>query len=390
MSNVANPRAPRATLRNTISLAALIAAAALAGCNKPAPQALANAAPPDGALPPIAATATLVDAPAAQALPAAPPPPVARVATRSQGYAFADRAYAMSNAFSAAPPDYTYDYDGVRPWVWRSRDDAERVVEPVPGGQRVYYYEAGSATPFFIQDPSYGYGFANGALVTVYDHSGRQLPYDEVAARRDWAGRYLARSHALYDASRQQQRQAIAEPNWRARRGAMDAQRAAWQAQQQQDPDWRAYHDQYGQAEEAHWQAEREQRLAWAARVDQMNNDQARAQREWAEAQQAGRPGQLPGGPPMGPPPGGPRYAQQPGPQGFAPQGPAPQQPAFGRPPGAPPPVAAAPGASPAEQAAAARAAQEHAALLATQQKQQAEAQAAAAAQQRQVALAQQ
>src|ERR1700733_12770664 len=111
------------SLRRTCSLIALVAAlGAVAACNQAAnTTAAANAATnlaaaPDNALPPIDAAVALVNAPAADALPAAAPAPVAHVASRSQGYAYADRAYAMSSAFAAAPPDYTYDYGGSRPW----------------------------------------------------------------------------------------------------------------------------------------------------------------------------------------------------------------------------------------------------------------------------------
>ena len=193
----------------------------------------------------------------------------------------------------------------MRPWVWRSRDDSERVVETVPGGERYYYYEPGSATPFFVQDPDYGYGFEGGALVVVYDRSGHELPSDEIARRADWAGRYLARARQLYAASRQAQRAAVAEANWAAQRDAIDAQREDWRRQQDQDPDWRAYHDQYGGAEQAHFEAERLQRLAWAAQVDQSMNDQAHAERDRQEAQrEAEASGHSPeaaaGGPPDG------------------------------------------------------------------------------------------
>src|SRR5262249_14102428 len=158
------------SLRRTASLIAIAAAlGGVAACNQSSQQPAVNAAPPAGALPPVSMAAPLVSAPAADALPAAPPPPVAHVASRKQRHALPDRAYAMSDACSDAPPDYTYDYEGTRPWVWRSYDGSQRVVEAVPGGERVYYYEPGAEEPFYVQDPQYGYGFENGALVTVYD-----------------------------------------------------------------------------------------------------------------------------------------------------------------------------------------------------------------------------
>ena len=195
------PSPSNASLRRTVSLIALAAAlGALAACNQAASNtAAANtatnlAAAPDNALPPIDAAVALVNAPAADALPAAAPAPVAHVANRTQGYAYADRAYAMSTGFAAAPPDYTYDYNGQRPWVWRGSDGSERVVEAVPGGQRVYYYEPGARQPFFVQDPQYGYGYQDGALVSVYDQSGRALADAQAEAQAQRAGRYLARA----------------------------------------------------------------------------------------------------------------------------------------------------------------------------------------------------
>lgn len=281
------PTRARTGLRLGASLTVLAAAlAALAACNKPA-QGLVTVAPPPGALTPIAMSAPLVDAPTVQALPAAPRARVARVATRPQGYAFADRAYAMSDAFADAPPDYAYDYGGVRPWVWRAYDGAECIAEAVPGGERIYYYEPGADSPFFIEDPGYGYGFEDGALVSVYDSYGDELPYAYAEDQSEWAGRYLARAYALYGASRQAQRYAVAEQNWQARRGYLDAQRQAWGQQLTQNADWQAYHQQYYPAVQAHYAPERRQRLAWAARVDQLNHNPARAQQEFAAAQGA-------------------------------------------------------------------------------------------------------
>ncbi|HEY1426810.1 MAG TPA: hypothetical protein VGF50_09075 [Caulobacteraceae bacterium] len=290
MRHVARPSGSRAGLRGGASLAVLaIALTALAACNKPTAGQV-TVAPPADALTPIAMSAPLVDAPTPQALPAAPRARLARVASRPQGYAFADRAYAMSDAFADAPPDYAYDYGGVRPWVWRAYDGAECIAEAVPGGERVYYYEPGADEPFFVEDPEYGYGFEDGALVSVYDSYGEALPYAYEQAQSEWAGRYLARAQGLYAASRQARRQAVAEQNWQAQRGYLDAQRQAWTRQLAQNTAWQAYHQQYYPAVQAHYGAERQQRLAWAARVDQMNHDQARAQPVRVGAQTARQP----------------------------------------------------------------------------------------------------
>ena len=240
----------------------LISAAALAlsGCK--------TGDQPSAALPPVAEGAALADAPTADSLPPAPAVPVSEVADAADTYAFPDRAYEMSDMFGDAPPDYVYDYNNVQPWVWVSDDGSECVVEPVPGGERYYYYEAGADQPFFVEDPSYGYGFEDGRLVAVYDHSGRPLSMGDLETRAPIAGRYLMRARSLYEASRQDRHEPVAESNWTARRGMIAAQRQAWQQQMTQDPNWRSFHAQNAPAVEAHWQGERVQRLNWAAHVN--------------------------------------------------------------------------------------------------------------------------
>ena len=263
----------------TLAKCLLLGAAALAlsGCK--------TGDQPSAALPPIAQGAPLVNAPTADSLPPAPAVPVSEVADAADTYAFPDRAYEMSATFGEAPPDYVYDYDNVQPWVWVSDDGSECVVEPVPGGERYYYYEAGADQPFFVEDSDYGYGFEDGRLVGVYDRSGRTLPMGDLEARAPIAGRYLMRARSLYDASRQDRRQPVAESNWTARRGMIDAQRQAWQRQMTEDPNWRSFHAQNAPAVEAHWQGERVQRLNWAAHVDETMHNQADAVRERQQAQ---------------------------------------------------------------------------------------------------------
>ena len=114
--------------------AASLAVLALVGCNKADQQsAVDQVAPPQAALP--LTTADLPagsDAPAVQALPGGPPARVVRLVDPSQRYAYVDRAYRMSDAFADAPPDYSFDYGGVRPWIWRSNSGAYRVLERTP------------------------------------------------------------------------------------------------------------------------------------------------------------------------------------------------------------------------------------------------------------------
>lgn len=254
-----------------------VAALGLYGC-KPDSQ-------PSNALPPVAEGAALVEAPAADALPPAAPVPVTQIDDPREDYAFADRAYEMSDMYGDTPPDYVYDYEGSEPWVWVSDDGSERVAEAVPGGERYYYYESGADEPFFVQDPSYGYGFVSGRLVAVYDRSGRVLPSGDARGQAQIAGRYLVRARSLYDAARQDRHLPVARSNWVARRAAITGQRQSWQQEINQDSRWREYHAQNAPAVEAHWQGERAQRLKWAAHVDETMHIQDQAPRERGQAQ---------------------------------------------------------------------------------------------------------
>src|ERR1700722_3809393 len=156
-------------LMRTSSLASALVAAGLtlAACNRAAPPAdVQQAPPPTAALALVSdpSAPPLVDAPPATALPSAPRARIGRLQRSSDNYAFVDRGYAMSHAFADAPPDYTFDYGGVRPWVWRADDQSEQVVEPVDGGDRYYYYRPGDDQPFLIRDPQYSYGYEGGEL----------------------------------------------------------------------------------------------------------------------------------------------------------------------------------------------------------------------------------
>ncbi|HEY2660043.1 MAG TPA: hypothetical protein VGI79_10000 [Caulobacteraceae bacterium] len=204
----------RSTLMTRSAILAVLGAGlALAGCNQ-APTAQ-QAPPPQAALPLTTAnTPPIVDAPLATQLPPAPRARIARVANSRDNYAYADQAYSQSYGLGDAPPDYTFDYNGSRPWVWRADDNSERVVEPLAGGDRYYYYRPGQEYPYLVRDPDYTYGYDNGALVVIYDRNGRLLPPDDLDRRADYAGRYLARGRDLYYASQQRQREAVAAANW--------------------------------------------------------------------------------------------------------------------------------------------------------------------------------
>jgi hypothetical protein len=293
-------------------VAGVLTSLALAGC-KPNNQAASSSLPPSAAPAPLAAlplasdsAPSIAPAPAASALPPAPPVRVGRLADPRQQYAFLDQAYAMNSAFADAPPDYTFDNGGgERPWVWSGDDRSVRMAEPLPGGgDRYYYYEPGQDAPYLVRDAGYAYGYDNGVLVAIYDDHGRALPPDLAARRADVAGRYLARARALYAASQQRQREAVAEANWRARRSAIQADREQWTADQRADQAWAAYHDEHQQADDQRWAAERYRREAQSARFAEQMHDDQQARRYWEASQQAqaraanqAQPGRGPGAP---------------------------------------------------------------------------------------------
>ena len=251
----------------SIVLTLALAGVSLAACNKQTDQT--PAAPATGA--PIASLPLaqgepppLIAAPALAALPSAPPVHYASAPPRER-YRYIDRARALGAAFADSPPDYTVDYAGVRPWIWRSGRGEYRVVEPTPDGDRTYYYDAGSDEPFLISDPQYAYGFSRGELTVVYAPDGRVVDYDPSSADR--AARELARARALYAAAVHQQRQAAYAAAWLQRREQVLAEQRAWDAEQERDAEWRQWHEDHQRAEQADWDRERAMRAAYAATV---------------------------------------------------------------------------------------------------------------------------
>ena len=281
---------------------------AAAACSRSAQEdAVSQIASPKAALPLTTAAAPPgAPAPTAGDLPPAPPARVARLRDEGDRYAYADLGYNMSNAFADAPPDYAFDYEGVRPWVWQSDAGAYQVVEPLPGGDRYYYYQPGDDYPFLVRDPDYAYGFDNGELVVVYDRYGHALGPDEADRRAAMAGRILLRASALYGAARGGRHEAVAEDHWADRRQKLDSDRRTWDATQGQDPAWRAYDAAHQQDERDRWAEERMRRQAEAARTDRSLNDPQAAQRALAQAQseqtwlQQRRSSQGPGAQPSG------------------------------------------------------------------------------------------
>lgn len=267
------------SIRTALMTAAAIAAGAgLAACQRNQPQVAALPLDTGAAQP-------LGEAPPPGGLPPAPPAPVATLADYHDAYAFPDRAWGMSWAFGDSPPDYGFYDDGVTPWVWIADDDSECLAESVPGGERYYYFEPGAYTPFYVQDPSYGYGFENGQLVAIYARGGREIAPaadpDAVAT----AGRYLARGRSLRQAATSQPHQPVAAANWNARRGLIAAERASFSRDAAQNPAWRAYHSQHAPQDQDRFAAEAARRENWAAQTDTRLGEPARANREQRMAQ---------------------------------------------------------------------------------------------------------
>ena len=258
------------TYRTLLLTAAATAVLGLAACDQKAASP-ATGAPiaslPLAEAPPPADVAA--PAPYANALPAAAP--IRRAAPRRPVYSYVDDAYQLADAFGDSPPDYTIDYDGVRPYVWRSSGGEYRMVEYAPDGQREYYYRGDSDYPFLVRDSRYAYAYDRGELVQVYYANGR--PYDNYApAEADLAARYLMRARHLYGAAIHDQRQAAYAADWSRRRATVIDSRQEWAAEQQRNADWSRWRDQQArdqqaQRQEAAWRQERDQRQAYAART---------------------------------------------------------------------------------------------------------------------------
>jgi hypothetical protein len=241
----------------------------LGACNKQAgPTAAPMVAPPVAALPLAAgAPPPAAPAPVAAALPAPPTPVRYAPLPQREDYGNIDQAYSMGQAFADTPPDYAVDYQGTRPWIWRADDGAYQIAEPVPDGERFYYYYPGQDYPFLVRDPDYSYGYDNGELVSVYGPDGVALS-DVLAARRaDEASRYLYRARELYRAAQYQQRQSAYASAWEGRRDQFRRANMVWQQQQAQNTQWRDWHDAHQAQEQQQWRQERDHRLAYAAAI---------------------------------------------------------------------------------------------------------------------------
>jgi hypothetical protein len=244
-----------------VSLACLM----LTACNRNQPQQPVTGAPIAALQLATAAPPPMQYAPPAAALP--PPPAPARIAYRPppERYRYLTDAYDMADAFGDTPPDYTIDYDGERPWIWRADDGAYRLVEWVPDGARSYYYEPGAEAPFLIEDPDFAYAYDDGALVAVYTLAGA-LVADSLARQRAYdAARYYAHAQDLYRAAQRERREAAYAANWQQRAPMILAQRDRWARARETEPQWRDWSRTHQSEEAQRWAPERQHRLAYAA-----------------------------------------------------------------------------------------------------------------------------
>lgn len=265
---------PAMKLWTKLACASALALAA-AGCNRSS-DATGENAQAQMALPALPATlpleagapTELAPAPSASDLPDAPPLKLARVADQNQAYGYADAAYSYDEALGDAPPDYGFDYGGTDPWAWQGYDDSLMVAEPIDDGYRYYYYRPGADEPYFVRDPFYSYGFANGLLAVVYGADGGIVPYADYGPRLVYASRYYARGRQLYGASRRAKRRPVIAANWLRQRPVIVASRQRWGAGRAHQPAWQRYHESNRPRQAAYWSAEQVRRQADARRFD--------------------------------------------------------------------------------------------------------------------------
>lgn len=252
-----------------------VAAMALAGCREDV------ARTPEPLFVP-AATAEAYGLPLApefEALPPAPPAPV-QMAAYQPDYGYAERAYAMDQAFYEAPPDYGFSYVDAQPWAWRSHDGYEMFVEPIDDGYRYYYYEPGAEYPFFVRAPDYGYGYGEGGVLTVvYSTAGAILPYGYLDDQAPRAGRYWARAHSLRSAARHRPAPVVYDA-WLLRRPTFVASQSPWMQAAVREDKWRRHRDRQEAKEIRKFERERERRADALARMERDEVRQALRRQE--------------------------------------------------------------------------------------------------------------
>jgi len=253
--------------------AGLLLTSALGACNgKDAPDAepsdsgSAEASGAASAALPLSTTtpATLASAPPVTALPPGQEVRIQRLSDTREGYGYLDRAYYQEDAVEDAPPDYSFDEGGVRPWTWTTHDGARVICEPVAGGYRYYYYRAGAQSPYLVRDPQYSYAYDNGALVSVFTLAGVLVNLDGGSQPVIYAGRYLDRGNTLWRAASERPHLPVNAYAWNDRRADLAAQRVSWQRQMGGNPEWSAWNGAHHDEEQGYWNDERVQHEAAA------------------------------------------------------------------------------------------------------------------------------
>jgi hypothetical protein len=251
---------------------ALLLTSALAACgggNAPGPDASDTASAEPGmstAAVPMSTTTppAVTTAPQVTALPENGKVPVKPLANAGEGYGYLDRAYYQEDAVEDAPPDYSFDEGGVRPWTWATADGARVICEPVAGGYRYFYYAAGADAPYLVRDPQYAYAYNRGALVAAYTLAGAPVPLAPGSPPVLYGGRYLDRGRMLWHHGNTVPHQAVNAYAWSDRRADLADQRVAWQGHMDNNPDWQSWNGAHRDEEQHQWSQVRAQHEAAA------------------------------------------------------------------------------------------------------------------------------
>ena len=162
----------------------------------------------------------------------------------------------VGGVLASSPPDYGFDYDGVRPWAWETGDGYARYAEPIGDGYRDYYYAPDASRPFLIRDPYYSYGYRDGQLVNIYGRDGRLVDMRSADRQRVIAQRYYDRAMALRSASESEQHEGVEAQLWAQHRASFSQAQADWDRGRSARPQWRAWDQRHDPVIAARWTQE--------------------------------------------------------------------------------------------------------------------------------------
>ena len=172
-------------------------------------------------------------------------------------YALLALAAVLGNVIGNAPPDYSFDYDGVKPWVWVTDDRYARYAEPLRNGYRYYYYAPGAARPFLVRDPYYSYGYRGDRLVAIYDTYGRVLNNQRALPLRRAAASYYDRGLVLQRYAGNHPRRGVSAPIWQQRRNLIVTDQNRWERARGRSEAWQSWDRRYEEAGSKRWRGER-------------------------------------------------------------------------------------------------------------------------------------